>query len=146
MKKNIVGLMLKTPEAIQRQLSDAITFIGEKYIHLKPKVEWLALEIRLYLRHNSMPQNIFNQPEIMYYLLSQGERTFQPSGRDLSRRWWGTSKEETSTRLMAFSEQLTLSLNATDMNSRARSYGQKSNWSLTSLLILFLSCSYLRWS
>lgn len=27
-KKNIVGLMLKTPESIQRQLSDAITFIG----------------------------------------------------------------------------------------------------------------------
>ena len=29
MKKNIVGLMLKTPESIQRQLSDAITFIGK---------------------------------------------------------------------------------------------------------------------
>ena len=29
MKKNIIGLMLKTPEAIQRQLSDAIMFIGE---------------------------------------------------------------------------------------------------------------------
>lgn len=29
MKKNIVGLMLKTPESIQRQLSDAIAFIGE---------------------------------------------------------------------------------------------------------------------
>ena len=28
-KKNIVGLMLKTPEALQRQLSDAITIIGE---------------------------------------------------------------------------------------------------------------------
>ena len=27
-KKNIVGLMLKTPEALQRQLSDAITIIG----------------------------------------------------------------------------------------------------------------------
>lgn len=27
-KKNIVGLMLKMPEAIQRQLSDAITIIG----------------------------------------------------------------------------------------------------------------------
>ena len=27
-KKNIVGLMLKTPEAFQRQLSDAITIIG----------------------------------------------------------------------------------------------------------------------
>lgn len=30
MKKNIVGLMLKTPEAIQRQLSDAIAVIGER--------------------------------------------------------------------------------------------------------------------
>ena len=29
MKKNIVNLMLKTPEAIQLQLSDAITFIGK---------------------------------------------------------------------------------------------------------------------
>ena len=28
-KKNIVSLMLKTPEALQRQLSDAITIIGE---------------------------------------------------------------------------------------------------------------------
>ena len=28
-KKNIVGLMLKTPEALQRQLSDAITIIGK---------------------------------------------------------------------------------------------------------------------
>lgn len=29
-KKNIVGLMLKTPESIQRQLSDAITIVGRE--------------------------------------------------------------------------------------------------------------------
>ena len=28
-KKNIVGLMLRTPESLQRQLSDAITIIGK---------------------------------------------------------------------------------------------------------------------
>ena len=33
MKKNIVGLMLKTPESIQLQLSDAITFIGKDEIY-----------------------------------------------------------------------------------------------------------------
>ena len=31
-KKIIVGLMLKTPESLQRQLSDAITIIGRSRV------------------------------------------------------------------------------------------------------------------
>jgi len=33
-KKNIISLMLKAPEAIQRQLSDAITAIGKACMHV----------------------------------------------------------------------------------------------------------------
>lgn len=60
MKKNIVGLMLKTPESIQRQLSDAITFIG-KYCPGGRKKEFcslITLSIIVTLRSRGFPHQV----------------------------------------------------------------------------------------